>query len=87
MKAFLAFAAAAVVGAASPGRRTSQSCDGVSRRLFVRSELYLHEKRAATADRYAYHLRDNFRYVNDNGYVYMVNPHTYRVVRVTRAPM
>jgi hypothetical protein len=34
-----------------------------------------------------YHLRDNFRYVNDNGYVYVVNPHTYRVVRVIRVPM
>ena len=34
-----------------------------------------------------YHLRNNFRYVDDNGYVYVVNPHTYRVVRVIRAPM
>ncbi|HEX3424416.1 MAG TPA: hypothetical protein VHS33_13600 [Sphingomicrobium sp.] len=34
-----------------------------------------------------YHLRNNFRYVNDNGYVYVVNPRTYRVVRVIRAPM
>lgn len=29
-----------------------------------------------------YHLRDNFRYVNRDGYVYVVNPNTYRVVRV-----
>ena len=29
-----------------------------------------------------YHLRDNYRYVNENGYVYVVNPRTYRVVRV-----
>ena len=29
-----------------------------------------------------YHLGPNFRYVDDNGYVYVVNPHTYRVVRV-----
>ena len=29
-----------------------------------------------------YHLRNNFRYVNQNGYVYVVNPRTYRVVRV-----
>ena len=29
-----------------------------------------------------YRLRDNFRYVNRNGYVYVVNPSTYRVVRV-----
>lgn len=34
-----------------------------------------------------YHLRDNFRYVNSNGYVYVVNPRTYRVVRVLNAPM
>jgi hypothetical protein len=29
-----------------------------------------------------YHLRNSFRYVNQNGYVYVVNPRTYRVVRV-----
>jgi hypothetical protein len=29
-----------------------------------------------------YHLRDDFRYVHSNGYVYVVNPQTYRVVRV-----
>jgi hypothetical protein len=29
-----------------------------------------------------YHLGPDFRYVNDNGSVYVVNPHTYRVVRV-----
>jgi hypothetical protein len=29
-----------------------------------------------------YHLSDNFRYVHRNGYVYVVNPRTYRVVRV-----
>ena len=33
-----------------------------------------------------YHLGDNFRYVNDNGYVYVVNPNTYRVVRVISVP-
>ena len=33
-----------------------------------------------------YHLRDTFRYVNENGYVYVVNPHSYRVVRVIRVP-
>jgi len=32
-----------------------------------------------------YHLRDNFRYVNRGGFVYVVNPRTYRVVRVIRA--
>lgn len=34
-----------------------------------------------------YHLGDNFRYVNENGYVYVVNPRTYRVVRVINVPM
>lgn len=29
-----------------------------------------------------YHLRNNFRYVERNGMVYVVNPRTYRVVRV-----
>ncbi len=32
-----------------------------------------------------YHLRNNFRYVNENGYIYVVNPRTYRVVRVIPA--
>ena len=34
-----------------------------------------------------YHLRPNFRYVNDNGVVYVVNPNTYRVVRVINVQM
>jgi hypothetical protein len=29
-----------------------------------------------------YRLHPNYRYVHENGYVYVVNPHTYRVVRV-----
>jgi len=33
-----------------------------------------------------YHLRPNFRYVNENGYVYVVNPNTYGVVRVIPVP-
>ena len=33
-----------------------------------------------------YHLRPNFRYVDQNGYVYVVNPNTYRVVRVIAVP-
>ena len=33
-----------------------------------------------------YHLGSNFRYVNQNGYVYVVNPNTYRVVRVISVP-
>lgn len=33
-----------------------------------------------------YHLGPNFRYVNENGRVYVVNPHTYRVVRVITVP-
>lgn len=33
-----------------------------------------------------YHLRPTYRYVNQNGYVYVVNPNTYRVVRVIPMP-
>ena len=33
-----------------------------------------------------YHLRPTYRYVNENGYVYVVNPKTYRVVRVIQVP-
>jgi hypothetical protein len=29
-----------------------------------------------------YRLRPGYRYVSANGYVYVVNPRTYRVVRV-----
>ena len=29
-----------------------------------------------------YHLGTRYRYVNDNGTVYVVNPRTYRVIRV-----
>jgi hypothetical protein len=29
-----------------------------------------------------YHLGTNFRYVDRDGYVYVVNPSTYRVVRI-----
>jgi len=34
-----------------------------------------------------YHLGPRFRYVNENGFVYVVNPNTYRVVRVIPLPM
>lgn len=33
-----------------------------------------------------YHLGSKFRYVNENGRVYVVNPHSYRVVRVITVP-
>jgi hypothetical protein len=33
-----------------------------------------------------YHLGSNWRYVNQNGYVYVVNPRTYRVTRVIAVP-
>ena len=33
-----------------------------------------------------YHLGSDFRYVNENGFVYVVNPTSYRVVRVIRVP-
>jgi hypothetical protein len=31
-----------------------------------------------------YHLHRNLRYVSQNGVIYVVNPNTYRVVRVIR---
>lgn len=33
-----------------------------------------------------YRLRPTYRYVHENGYVYVVNPNTYRVVRVIPLP-
>jgi hypothetical protein len=33
-----------------------------------------------------YHLGPSFRYVNQDGFVYVVNPNTYRVVRVIPVP-
>jgi hypothetical protein len=33
-----------------------------------------------------YHLRPTYRYVTQNGFVYVVNPNTYRVVRVITLP-
>ena len=33
-----------------------------------------------------YHLRPTFRYVNQDRFVYVVNPRTYRVVRVISVP-
>ena len=33
-----------------------------------------------------YHLRNNWRYVNQDGRLYVVNPHTYRVTRVISVP-
>jgi hypothetical protein len=33
-----------------------------------------------------YRLRNNFRYVNRDGTIYVVNPNTYRVVRVLQIP-
>jgi hypothetical protein len=33
-----------------------------------------------------YHLGPTFRYVNQDGFVYVVNPNTYRVVRVIPVP-
>jgi len=33
-----------------------------------------------------YHLRRDWRYVNRNGRLYVVNPHNYRVTRVVMVP-
>ena len=34
-----------------------------------------------------YHLGPDYRYVSQNGFVYVVSPRTYRVVRVINVPM
>jgi hypothetical protein len=87
-KAFLAFAAAAVVATASPAiarhHHVTSYRVGYS---FGPSYTYTDFSALPQPIVTRYHLRDNFRYVNDNGYVYVVNPHTYRVVRVISAPM
>ncbi|MBV9526856.1 hypothetical protein [Sphingomonas sp.] len=33
-----------------------------------------------------YHLNHDWRYVNQNGHIYVVNPHSYRVTRVIAVP-
>ena len=88
MKTILAVAAAAVAFAATPAVARHHDVT-VYRVGYAFGPSYTYTDYSALPQPIVtrYHLRDNFRYVSDNGYVYVVNPHTYRVVRVIRAPM
>jgi hypothetical protein len=88
MKALLAVAAAATALVATPGLARHHHVT-VYRVGYAFGPSYTYTEYSALPQPIVtrYHLRDNFRYVNDNGYIYVVNPHTYRVVRVIRAPM
>lgn len=87
MKTFLAVAAAAAVVAATPAVARHHHITvyrvGYS---FGPSYTYTDFSTLPQPIVTRYHLRDNFRYVNENGYVYVVNPRSYRVVRVIRVP-
>jgi hypothetical protein len=90
MKTLLAVAAAAVALTATPAlARHHHNHVTVYRVGYAFGPSYSYTDYSALPQPIVtrYHLRDNFRYVNDNGYVYVVNPRTYRVVRVIRAPM
>lgn len=88
MKTILALAAAAVAFAATPAAARHNHVT-TYRVGYAFGPSYTYTEYSALPQPIVtrYHLRDNFRYVSDNGYVYVVNPHTYRVVRVIRAPM
>jgi hypothetical protein len=88
MKTILAVAAAAVALAATPAVARHHNVT-TYRVGYAFGPTYTYTDYGALPQPIVtrYHLRNNFRYVNDNGYVYVVNPHTYRVVRVIRAPM
>ena len=89
MKTILAVAAAAVALAATPAVARHHHNVTVYRVGYAFGPGYTYTDFGALPQPIVtrYHLRNNFRYVSDNGYVYVVNPHTYRVVRVIRAPM
>jgi hypothetical protein len=89
MKALLAAAAAATVFVATPGLARHHHRVTVYRVGYSFGPDYTYTDFSALPQPIVtrYHLRDNFRYVNTNGYIYVVNPQSYRVVRVIRAPM
>lgn len=88
LKSILAIAAAAVALAATPAVARHHHVT-VYRVGYVFGPNYTYTDYTALPQPVVvrYHLRHNFRYVDDNGYIYVVNPRTYRVVRVIRAPM
>ena len=89
MKTLLAVAAAAVAVAATPAIARHHDHVTVYRVGYAFGPSYTYTDFGALPQPIVtrYRLRNNFRYVSDNGYVYVVNPRTYRVMRVIRAPM
>jgi hypothetical protein len=101
-RAFLAIGAAAVALSAAPadarhyGRHVA--CTKMRHGRCVRADVYRVGYAFGPSYGYTeysalpqpivtrYHLRENFRYVNRNGRVYVVNPTTYRVIRVITVP-
>lgn len=84
-KAILAAAAAAVAFAATPALADHVTVYHVGY-AFGPSYTYTDYTALPQPIVTRYHLRHNYRYVNENGYVYVVSPRTYRVVRVIHVP-
>ncbi len=87
-KVIIAVAAAAVAVTATPALARHHDSDGY-RVGYAFGPTYSYTDYGALPQPVVtrYHLRNNFRYVNENNRVYVVNPRTYRVVRVINAPM
>ena len=87
--AFLAIGAAAVALSAAPAEARHHHRHMVAYRVgYMFGPDYAYSDYGALPPPVVtrYHLRENFRYVNRNGIVYVVNPHSYRVVRVISVP-
>lgn len=84
--ALLALAGAAVALTVTPADARHHARSATIRVGYAFGPSYAYTDYAAlpqpTVKRY--HLRNTFRYVNRDGFVYVVNPRTYRVVRVIR---
>lgn len=87
-KALIAAAAAAVAFTATPSLARHHHMDGYRVGYsFGPSYSYTDYGTLPQPMVTRYHLRNNYRYVNENGRLYVVNPHSYRVMRVISAPM
>lgn len=87
-KALVAAAAAAVAFTATPSLARHHHMDGYRvGYAFGPSYSYTDYSTLPQPMVTRYHLRNNYRYVNENGHLYVVNPHSYRVMRVINAPM
>ncbi len=86
-KTILAVAAAAVAFAATPALARDHVTVYRVGYAFGPSYTYTEYNALPQPIVTRYHLRDNYRYVNENGYVYVVSPKSYRVVRVIHVPM